>query len=191
MDNNQHPSSLLEHLPNELFIQILSYLTGIDAIFAFSCLNNRFQSLIGDYSQTIDFKSIRKTKFDFIYQHDDPKRWKFLRLSNDFRTPGNIEYFSQFYSFVDDFPQLESLSILSMQLFNQYTILSQLSSLSNLTSLTIESICGRNISSFDLPKLKQLVCTSCRHTDWFKVRNTETIIDLYFSFAELFSTGNS
>ncbi len=47
--------ALLEHLPNETFIEIFSYLNGVDAIFAFSNLNNRFQCLLYEYCQALQF----------------------------------------------------------------------------------------------------------------------------------------
>ncbi len=54
----QTPLALLEHLPNEIFISIFSYLNDVDSIFAFSNLNNRFQCLLFEYCQFFDFKSI-------------------------------------------------------------------------------------------------------------------------------------
>ncbi|CAF1293921.1 unnamed protein product [Adineta steineri] len=67
-------STLLEHLPNELLAEIFSYLNGIDAIFAFSQLNQRFQYLLNENCFFFDFKSISKFQFDFIFQHYSTKR---------------------------------------------------------------------------------------------------------------------
>ncbi|CAF3179080.1 unnamed protein product [Rotaria sp. Silwood2] len=55
----RHCSIFLEHLPNELFAQIFSYLNGVDAVFAFSQLNHRFQCLLSENCQFFDYKSIR------------------------------------------------------------------------------------------------------------------------------------
>jgi hypothetical protein len=60
------PPTLLEHLPNEILIEILFYLNGVDAVFSFSNVNNRFQCLLFEFCQFFDFKSISKTKFDLI-----------------------------------------------------------------------------------------------------------------------------
>lgn len=48
MASKQHDQdgiTLIECVPNEIFIEILSYITFIDAVVAFSNLNSRFQSL--------------------------------------------------------------------------------------------------------------------------------------------------
>jgi hypothetical protein len=157
----QNPSALFEYLPNELFGQIFSYLNGADAVFAFSRLNNRFQSLLVEFSQIFDFKSISKAKFDIVFRRHDTRQWKSLQLSNDDDTPGQVEYFLQTYFYVDHFFQLQSLSFVKMKAFNDYTLLTCLPSLPNLISLKIASICGKKMSSFDLPKLKKLVFSSC------------------------------
>ncbi len=65
----QNSLTLLEHLPNELFAQIFSYLNGVDAVFAFSQLNYRFQCLLFDYCQF----------FDLVFQqHDTPKQIEYF-----------------------------------------------------------------------------------------------------------------
>lgn len=111
----QNSSTFLECLPNKLFVKIFSYLNGIDTFFAFSNLNNRFQSILFKYCQSFDFKSISKTKFDFILQGHHFQQCKLLRLSNDEYTPGQIEYFFQSYSLTNLCPQLESLSLLKLK----------------------------------------------------------------------------
>lgn len=97
----QNLSTLLEYLPNELFAQIFSYLNGVDAVFAFSQLNDRFQCLILKYCPFFDFKSISKIEFDRVFQHDDTKQCKSLRISNDDHRPDHLEYFCQFYSLIN------------------------------------------------------------------------------------------
>ena len=77
MDNkqqNQNVYTLFETLPNELFMETLSYLTTIDAVIAFSNLNCRFQCLVFDYCQSFDFTSIGKSKFDLIFQYHNTSR---------------------------------------------------------------------------------------------------------------------
>ena len=92
VDRQKNVVIIIEDLPNELFRQIFSYLTGIDAVFAFSLLNTRFQCLLKEYCQGFDFKSINKIKFDIIFNQYDKQWWKSLKLSNE-DTPGQIEYF--------------------------------------------------------------------------------------------------
>ncbi len=162
-------SKLFEYLPNEIFAEIFSYLNGVDAVFAFSKLNHRFQCLVFEYCQSFDFQSISKSQFDLVSQYHNTKRWKSLRISNDKHTPDFVEYFCQVYSLINDFPQLQSLAIANLSPNNNYTIFSQLPSLTNLVSLKIELICGENMSPFDLPNLKRLAFASCTNIHWIKV----------------------
>lgn len=167
--------TLLEHLPNEIFISIYSYLTGVDAVWAFSNLNYRFYHLSNRYCYLFDFKSINKTKFDFILnQQYNKQQWKSLQFSDDdYDTPGQFEYFSQFYSLVDLCPELQSLSLLNIKSISQNNqlLLSNLSTLTNLQSLTLTSLCGTIICQFDFSKLKRLVISSCLNMNWMKVKS--------------------
>jgi len=92
MDDRKNAVLVIENLPDELFRKIFSYLTGIDAVFAFSLLNTRFQCLLKKYCQGFDFKSINKIKFDIIFSQYDKQCWKSLKLSNE-DVPKQIEYF--------------------------------------------------------------------------------------------------
>ena len=164
--------NFIEDFPNELFAQIFSYLNGIDAVFAFSYLNTRFHCLLKEYCQRFDFKSINKIKFDIIIEQYDTQWCKSLRLSNDDDTYGQIEYFFQFYSIIDHFSQLNSLSLLKIESIDSLNLLSQIIFLPNLVSLTIKTVCGRIISKFNSLNLKQLAVISCR--------NTSLIVMLYY-----------
>ncbi|CAF4429213.1 unnamed protein product, partial [Adineta steineri] len=47
-------------------------------------------------------------------------------------------------------------------------LIPQLKTFTYLVSLTIGNICGKTISSLELPSLKYLVLTSCKITKWMK-----------------------
>ena len=164
-----HSEILLEHLPNELLSEILSYLNGVDAFIAFSSLNNRFQDLLLQYSRLFNFKALSKTKFDRIFQRYDTRQWLSLQLFNDPNTPGQIEHFMEKYSSINRFSQLRSLSIFSMTSLDGCKF-SQLPFVENLVSLKIGPICGTKISGLNLPNLKHLVLASCENIDWNNVR---------------------
>src|SRR5205085_8080945 len=87
-------STLLECLPNELFLEIFNYLSNVDIVYAFSQLNNRFQYLILNYCKTFDFKSISKAKFKLVIREHNTQQWRSLRLSDDDYTPRQIILFS-------------------------------------------------------------------------------------------------
>ena len=167
----QVPSTSLEVLPNELFIEILSYLNGVDAVIAFANLNYRLQCLLNKYSQFFNFKSKRKAKFDYVFQQHDTRQWKSLQLSNDDHTPGQIDYFIKNYLFTECFLKVESLRIVKIKHIYKYNALIDLliQYFTNLNVLTIESICGTTMSSYRLPKLKRLVISSCRNAEWIMV----------------------
>jgi len=158
-----------EQLPNELFVEIFNYLTGVDTVYAFSQLNTRFQSLLINYVNLFDFKSISKAKFDYVIQHHDIHQWRSLHLSEDDETPGQIRYFCQYYPPHLYVSQLQSLCALNMTAKYAQKFVSQLISFDHLVSLEIGNICGENIQAFELPSLKRLVVTGCKHTAWMMV----------------------
>jgi hypothetical protein len=106
---------LLEQLPNEIFAEIFGWLNGVDTVYAFSQLNNRFESLLNNYVGTFDFMSISKAKFEFITRHHDIHQWRSLRLSDDDRTPGQIKLFCQLFPPAQYISQLQSLSVVNMR----------------------------------------------------------------------------
>lgn len=172
MSNNKRfkrEPTLLEQLPNELFIEIVSYLNGVDALYAFSQLNTRFQHVTFNYCSIFDFKSVSKAKFDFVIRQEDKQQWRWLRLSDDFDTPGQITLFFRQVSLANDLSQLRSLTLVNSSQEDKTVLLSQINSLVNLESLSIDSICGKDMSPIDLPLLKRLIVSSCCHTDWMKV----------------------
>ena len=85
--------TLFEYLANELFIEILSYLTAADAVVALSSRNYRFQCFIFEFCQSFDFTSISKNKFDVVFRYHNTNRWHSLELSDDNYTPGQVKYF--------------------------------------------------------------------------------------------------
>jgi hypothetical protein len=161
--------TILEHLPNELFVEIFGYLNGVDTVYAFFQLNTRFQCLLNDYVNIFDFKSISKAKFNFIIQRHNIHRWRSLCLSDDDDTPGQITLFCQLFPPAKCISQLQSFTALNMKPKYAREFLLQINSLKNLVSLSIGKICGFDIQSIELPSLKRLNLTSCKHTNWIMV----------------------
>jgi len=161
--------TLIESLPNELFLEIFGYLTNVDNVCTFSRLNKRFQCLILHYCYTFDFQSVSKAKFDYVIQQHDIHRWRSLRLSDDDNTPGQVTHFCRLFSFAVYISQLEVLSIINMKSNTALIFLPQLTSFTHLVSLSIGSVCGNSIPLLQLPSLKYLVINSCMHSKWMKV----------------------
>ena len=171
-------SMIFEHLPNELFVEIFGYLNGVDTIYAFSKLNIRFQYLLNDYVNIFDFKSISLAKFNFITQQHDIHRWRSLIFSDDDGTPGQIELFCRLFPLAEYIHQLQSLTALNMKPKYAQEFLFKISSLNNLVSLSIGKICGFDIQSIELPVLKRLKLTSCKHTNWIMVSKKISLYEL-------------
>ncbi|CAF0944792.1 unnamed protein product [Adineta steineri] len=159
-------STTFEYLPNEVCVEVFSYLNGVDTVYAFSSLNSRFQSLINNYVDIFNFKSVSKKKFCFVIQHRNIKRWRSLCLSNNDDTPGQIKLFCQLFPSTKYIHQLQSLTILNTQRIDTERFLLQVPLFNNLVSLSIENVCGVSIQSINLPKLQQLTLTSCKYTSW-------------------------
>ena len=168
--------TVFEYLPNEIIISIFSYLTGIDLVLAFADLNFRFHSLTNQYAYFFDFKSISKTKFDFILAQQKANRsWKSLQICNNKdETPGQIQYFCKFHCLVNTCPQLESLSLLDIQDIckNEDLLVQLLSCAAKFQSLTVKPICATILSQFQPSQLKRLVIHSCRNLAWMTVRRS-------------------
>lgn len=163
-------STSVECLPNELFVEIFGYLNGVDAVYAFSQLNIRLQNLLNSYVVDFDFQSISKTKFTCILQVHTLEQCRSLRLSDDDKTPGQIELFCQLLSFPHRLSQLEYLSVLNMSHVDAQEFLPIIPLLKNLTSLSIDTLCGSQIQPFVLPTLKNLTFAGCQDTLWLMVR---------------------
>ncbi|CAF1310909.1 unnamed protein product, partial [Adineta ricciae] len=159
---------VLEDLPNELFIEFFTYLTSFDIILAFGKLNHRFQSLIMQYCKKFDFKFINKSQCDSIFRVQNTNQWTSLRLSDDDRKPFWIDHLIENYISKKNFSQLQFLSVGSLKDNVRQLFFSMLSSLPNLVSLSVDSVCGKDILPFDLPKLQKLVFGSCLHIDWIQ-----------------------
>ncbi|CAM2701464.1 unnamed protein product [Rotaria socialis] len=172
-------TTLLENLPNELFLEAFGYLNGVDVVYGFSQLNYRLEDLLNNYVTNFDFKSVSRAKFTYITQRHDIHRWRSLHMSDDDHTPGQIKCFSQLFPPNEYINRLECLSVLHMKPGFAQEFLLQIRSLNNLVSLSIGQICGLNIQSIELSSLKRLILTSCKHTNW--IQNFQTLENLQYT----------
>ena len=159
----------IELLPNELFLEIFSYLRSTDVICAFARLNQRFQYLVWNSYNRLDLKSVSKTKFDYVTRTRQIQHCRSLRLSDDDQTPGQISYFFRSFPVAKCLSQLESLTLINMRPPISLIIFPELSSFTQLVSLTIGSICGKLLPALQFPSLRHLVIDSCMHTQWMQV----------------------
>ncbi|CAF3426999.1 unnamed protein product [Rotaria socialis] len=171
----KHNVTLLESLPNEMFIEIFYYLLDVDTVYAFSKLNKRFQDLILNYCSAFDFKSVNRVKFDYIIRQHDVHRWRSLRLSDDDITPGQMAHFCQLCSFPENISQLKALSVVNMKLNSSSLFTPHLTSFNQLVSLSIGHVCGKNIPRVELPALRYVVVNSCMHSNWMKMLQLKSL----------------
>ena len=160
----------IERLPNELFVEIFSYLTNVDAVCAFTKLNQRFQALTLKYCNAFDFKSVSKAKFDYVIRYHNIHQWRSLRLSDDDNTPGQVTHFCRsLFPFERYISQLQTLSIIHTKPKAALAFLPQLTLFPHLVSLSMGSVCGKSIPLLECRTLKRLAINSCTHTQWMKV----------------------
>lgn len=137
----------LEDLPGELWFVILSYLSPLEAFYAFNSLfNTRIQSILSDMYSIKDDDHHRSSILNislrdlpmFMYQFAVSNVLAFysniihsLTLSNQ-RTPRQIEQFCIKYSFKYDFPYLKSLRLIEPTSNELTSIINDLSSIEKL-----------------------------------------------------------
>ncbi len=52
-----------EHIPNELWLRIFSYLKNADLLYAFNLLNERFERMMISYTNDIDLSNVSSKQF--------------------------------------------------------------------------------------------------------------------------------
>ena len=166
---SRQSSSLLMDLPNELFMEVFSYLSHVDVVHAFSALNHRLQDLVNNYCFTFDFTSVAKAKLEHTIREHNTRLWRALGLSDNDQTPGQIAFFFEQYPFATHMSRLEVLSLTSMKSSFTQMIPPQLRACTQLVSLTLGTICGKQMPLLELPCLRKLVVTSCKYNRWMEV----------------------
>jgi hypothetical protein len=134
---------MLEHLANEILMEIFEYLTFTDLLHAFHRLNSRFHNLLFKYfhGHNLDFQSISKQEFDECIREYLPliiTQIKSLYLSNNNNEiPEQIEeFFSHHNISLQNFSHLKSLSISYLHSESlMFKIIDELSHLPLLTHL--------------------------------------------------------
>ncbi|CAF1268820.1 unnamed protein product [Rotaria sordida] len=125
-----------EFLPNEIFIDCFEYLNAPDLFRAFDGLNYRFQKLITNIPLGLNFQHINKSMFDqfcdrMIANPGIKSKIVSLKLSNDNDTCGEINSFLSLFS-LNEFPNLQSLTLIEIERDEMERVALMLSSLSNL-----------------------------------------------------------
>ncbi|CAF3641448.1 unnamed protein product [Adineta steineri] len=128
-------TTYLDRLPVEILHMIFEFMSNSDVLWSFYNISPYLNAVLNHHHwHTLNFQSISKSRFDFICNHLELQRIISLTLSNDIKTPGQIQlFFSQFN--LRDFINLHSLTLLSITYEEIYPILSDLSKLKHLTSL--------------------------------------------------------
>lgn len=107
---------IFELLPNEILLDVMSYLNGVDIFRAFYGLNTRFNALLYQQCRNfyMDFKSVSKRDFDVICQKHLPLIADQLISLSLWDSPDTPEQISFFLSYVPSFNQLIQLRSLTL-----------------------------------------------------------------------------
>ncbi|CAF1934510.1 unnamed protein product [Rotaria magnacalcarata] len=131
-------TTYFDRLPVELLHMIFQFLSDCDVIWSFFYVSPYLDAVVNNYNyQKINFQSISKTRFDFVCNHLNLPRIISLTLSNDSKTPGQVELFFNRFK-LQDFISLRVLTIISVTSEDINPILSDLPKLPHLTSLITE-----------------------------------------------------
>ncbi|CAF2718728.1 unnamed protein product [Rotaria sp. Silwood2] len=111
-------------LANELLLYLFEFLDGIPLLRIFHGLNSRFNHLLFIHFRAyrFDFRSISKYEFDIICRNYLPSitdQIISLTISDDDETPNLSEIFLSYNFTLDKFTHLQSLSLYSIQSFDQ------------------------------------------------------------------------
>ncbi|CAF3000444.1 unnamed protein product [Rotaria sp. Silwood2] len=161
-------TTYLDHLPVELLYMIFQFMSNCDVIWTFFDVSPYLNAVLDNYNwHTLNFKSILKMRFDFICNHLNIQRVISLTLSDDLKTPGQVELFFNRFN-LRDFINLRSLTLLSITNEVIYSILSDLPKLKYLTSLITECRSSQPLLLGQiLTQLKSLESLSVSHGDIF------------------------
>ena len=130
----------MNQLPLEIYHFIFDYLHPFDIFNGFVSLNQYIDDMVYSYNRLkLDFRSISKSKFDFICQRLQGEQVQSLILSNDENSPGQIDLFFSFFSLYS-FIHLQSIEL--NEIFDSnflHLIFSHLENHSCLQSVTIRT----------------------------------------------------
>ncbi|CAF1448521.1 unnamed protein product [Didymodactylos carnosus] len=127
----------LELLPNEILIECFRYLETVQMFYSFDQLNSRYNRLIRRIPLHLDFRDTPRLICDQFCQKmlsdEEIKNQIFsIRLSNKDTTYG-IQSFLSTFQLVDDFPHLQSLTLVRVSKSNVIQLISTLPLLSGLS----------------------------------------------------------
>lgn len=151
-----------ELLPNEIVLECLVYLNGIDIYYAFHGLNNRFNDLIENISLNVNFHGVKNEIFNkfcrriLLYPSIRNKIIS-LHLSDAKGTRGQAQTFLSIFQ-LNEFCHIRSLTLINIISINIEEMKSIFECLSNLHHIVIKNCCfSEDLQSVIMrPTLKML-----------------------------------
>ncbi|CAF1153053.1 unnamed protein product [Rotaria sordida] len=123
-------NSSFESLSIELLFELFDYLSPFDLFRIFINLNNRLNAIVYSYPLRLDFRSICRSKFDFICRHLQPKQVISLILCDEY-IPDRVKLFlNHFPHFKEQFLQLQSITLIEAETITFIDLPASVSSLS-------------------------------------------------------------
>lgn len=128
-----------DDVPVELLHDLFDYFLAHELLYSFRHVSDYIDGALRSYSAyRWNFQSIGKREFDLVCRHIHPEQVISLVLPDDNDTPGLPRLFLSRFR-IEQFVQLQALSLISTDLHSSLSILSQLNQLSQLRSLTIST----------------------------------------------------
>ncbi|CAF1306821.1 unnamed protein product [Rotaria sordida] len=160
---------LFDRLPIELIHSIFNYLLANDIFYALFNLSPYLDFIITNYDRYyLNFKSCRKSQFDFVCRHIRPDQVVSLTLSDANDTPDQSKLFFSYFKDIEHFVQLRSLRIIQIDKNSLKPLcigLSQLKLLSSLEFTQVHSVSEQfnNVIVQLFPQLNRLILYDARH----------------------------
>ncbi|CAF1101773.1 unnamed protein product [Adineta steineri] len=159
-----------DQLPNELVLNILGYLTSLDAWFAFHNLNTRLNNSLQTSSMKIDLSLCRRFQCDFTYRYILPRLQNpfAIRFCPRIMDESTYQFFIELKSNNVEY-KLQVLTLTHITEQSMNIIAQHLNRLINLRSLTImhdhEEFYGKFINTFMNTNMPRLVYLTLGYTE--------------------------
>jgi len=139
--------SLFETLPDEIILEVCSYLNGADVLYSLFNLNTRLNITITDYCRFVDLKRVTYSRFDHIVCHILPHIASFVEsfVFHVYRekllsTKASTVFYGRPMSFT--FPLLRKISLVSFTVEDLLSFINILQDLSQLVQVNIDFLKG-------------------------------------------------
>lgn len=173
----------LYELPVEILHRIIDYIDPETIFFSFRNVCKYFYTVINSYNQyKLDFRSITKSAFNHIHQLIQPDHIISLIISNEYKTPGQIDLFISLFD-IHQFTRLRSITLIHIP---GSTLAIYVKHLSTCPLISLSIDCGPYHSSIITSEISQLFMkTSIRHLKFNHIVPATDFYNIFFDTSHL------